>query len=50
MPSAFPSREDLAAGLQMAVHGNYLIFFRLQDEAVRIERIIHGARRIGDLV
>ena len=49
MPSAFPSREDLAVGLQMAVHGNYLIFFLVQEEIVRIERIIHGARRISDL-
>ncbi|NEU71717.1 type II toxin-antitoxin system RelE/ParE family toxin [Hassallia byssoidea VB512170] len=50
MPNAFPRREDLAPGLQMAVHGNYLILFRVQERSVRIERIVHGARRLGDLV
>jgi toxin ParE1/3/4 len=44
------SREDLAPGLQMAVHGNYLILFRAQETLVRIERIVHGARRLSDLV
>lgn len=50
LPTAFPSRDDLAAGVRMAVHGSYLILFRVQDETVRIERIVHGARRLGDLV
>ena len=50
MPNAWTRREDLAPGLQMAVHGNYLILFRVQERSVRIERIVHGARRLGDLV
>lgn len=50
MPTAFPAREDLAPGLQMAVHSNYLILFRIQEDSVRIERIVHGARRLSDLV
>ena len=49
-PEAFPSREDLALGLRMAVHGRYLILFRVLSDAVRVERIVHGARRISDLV
>ncbi len=49
-PSAFPKREDLAPDLQMSVHGNYLILFRVSDDTVRIERIVHGARRMADLV
>src|SRR5207302_5673599 len=28
-------REDLGAGIRMAVHGRYLILFRTNDEAVR---------------
>lgn len=50
MPSAFPSREDIAFGLQMAVHGNYIILFRVQNNTVRIERIVHGARRLQNLL
>ncbi|MDF5721554.1 MAG: hypothetical protein PUP91_13950 [Rhizonema sp. PD37] len=49
MPTAFPSREDLAPGLHMAVHGNYFIFFRLQEHSVRIEGIVQGARRLSDV-
>ena len=50
MPTTFPRREDLAPGLQMAVHGNYLILFQVHNDAVRIERIVHGARRLRDLI
>jgi toxin ParE1/3/4 len=46
-PAAFPVREDLAAGIRMAVHGNYLIFFRRLDKTVRVERVIHGARKLS---
>jgi plasmid stabilization system protein ParE len=28
----------------MAVHRPYLIFFRIEADAVRIERVLHGAR------
>jgi toxin ParE1/3/4 len=45
-PAAFPTRDDLAAGLRMAVHGNYLILFRVVDKTVRVERVIHGARNL----
>lgn len=49
MPNAFPSRDDLAPGLHMAVHRNHLILFRVQEHEVRIERIVHGARRLSDV-
>ena len=45
-PASYPAREDLAAGLRMAVHGRYLILFRANPDEVRIERILHGARRL----
>ena len=48
MPRASPPREDLGPGLRMAVHKNYLILFRVLEDTVRIERIVHGARRIED--
>jgi toxin ParE1/3/4 len=45
-PASYPAREDLAVGLRMAVHGRYLILFRANPDEVRIERILHGARRL----
>jgi toxin ParE1/3/4 len=42
----YPGREDLAPGLRMAALGSYVIFFRVIDGAVRIERVLHGARNL----
>ncbi len=39
-PAAFP------AGIRMAVHGKYLILFRVVEKTVRVERVIHGARNL----
>jgi toxin ParE1/3/4 len=50
MPSAFPKRDDIEPGLKMGVHGNYLILFHTERDTVRIERIVHGARRLQDLI
>lgn len=43
-PLAYPKRADLAPDFRMAVHGPYLILFRIGEEYVEIVRIIHGAR------
>ena len=43
---AYVSREDLAPGLRMAALGSYVIFFRVLDGTVRIERVLHGARNL----
>lgn len=50
LPSGFPKRDDIRPGLQMGVHGNYLILFTTDETAVRIERIVHGARRLRELI
>jgi toxin ParE1/3/4 len=44
LPASFPARDDLAVGIRMSTHGKYLILFRIVENAVRIERVIHGAR------
>lgn len=51
-PEGYPARPDLAEGVRMAVHGRYLLFFRALDDsgAVRIERVLHGARDLPGLV
>jgi plasmid stabilization system protein ParE len=33
----------------MAVHRAYLIFFRVDEREVRIERVLHGARDLREL-
>ncbi len=43
-PASFPARDDLHAGLRSARHGRYLIFFVEAGDAVRIVRVLHGAR------
>jgi toxin ParE1/3/4 len=48
-PLGYVGREDLAPGLCMAALGNYVIFFRVVDDAVRIERVLHGARNLPSI-
>ncbi|HJU19356.1 MAG TPA: type II toxin-antitoxin system RelE/ParE family toxin [Stellaceae bacterium] len=50
-PLNYPAREDLAAGVRMAVFRRYLILFRElpQTNVVRIERVVHGARNLRHL-
>jgi toxin ParE1/3/4 len=49
-PRGFPRRDDLAKGLRQAVHGRYLLLFTADEKGVVIERIVHGARRLEDLI
>jgi toxin ParE1/3/4 len=43
-PLGYTGRERLVPGLRMAPVGSYVIFFRVLDDVVRIERVLHGAR------
>ena len=45
-PLGYAGREDLAPGLRMAALGRYVVFFRVIDSTVRIERVLHGARNL----
>ena len=49
-PRAYQRRDDLAPGLRQAVHGRYLVLFTADEAGVVIERILHGARRLEDLL
>jgi len=42
----YVGRDDLAPGLRMAALDRYVIFFRVIDGVVRIERVLHGARNL----
>ena len=45
-PLGYVGRDDLAPGLRMAALDRYVIFFRVLDDVVRIERVLHGARNL----
>lgn len=49
-PRAYRRRDDLVKGLRQAVQGRYLILFTEDPEGIVIERMIHGARRLDDLI
>ena len=41
-------RPELGEGMKMLPNDRYLIFYRQVDKTVRIERVMHGARDIGE--
>jgi toxin ParE1/3/4 len=45
-PMAYVGREDIAPGLRMATLERYVIFFRILNDDVRIERVLHSARNL----
>ena len=48
-PTGYPSRSELVEGLRLCVHKKYLIFFRVLEKEIRIERILHGAQDVNHL-
>jgi toxin ParE1/3/4 len=48
-PLSFPTREDVSTGLRSALHGNYLILFRIVDDEIHISRVVHGSRDLDSL-
>ena len=45
MPNRFPVARDGPRGsIRKRVHGDYLIFYAVEDDYVEVARIIHGAR------
>ncbi len=49
-PEAAPKRDDIAQGIRMLAHGNYLMFYRIIETEIRIERVLHGARDLSALI
>ena len=49
-PGTAVVRHDVAADLRMLPHGSYMIFYREQEDHVRIERILHRARDVDALM
>lgn len=48
-PMAHQDRSDLGLNLRQKVYKNYLIIFRIGPKAIRVERIVHGARDLKNL-
>jgi toxin ParE1/3/4 len=48
-PRAGPPRPQWGEYIRIAVHGKYLIVYRVRDETVQILRIVHGARDLDTL-
>lgn len=50
-PNRFPMVERYAtAGLRRCRHGNYLIFYRVEEQAVVIVHVLHGARDYPEIL
>ena len=43
-PKIYRLRPEIGVEARLATVGNYVILFRIREDAVRIERVVHGAR------
>lgn len=48
-PLVYQLRPEIGESARLAVHGPYLILFRVSGESVRIERIVYGGRDLTHL-
>jgi toxin ParE1/3/4 len=49
-PLSFPARPEFGQAMRSALHGSYLILFRFDGDEVVIQRVVHGARDIENLL
>jgi len=49
-PSAGRRRDDLRPGIRSFPVGNYLLLYRIEDEDVLIQRVLHGSRDLRALL
>ncbi len=48
-PHAGPPRPFWGDDIRIAIHGKYLIVYRVRDATVQVLRIVHGARDLDAL-
>lgn len=48
-PLAYRLRPEIGEEVRLAVHGRYIILFRLFGQTVRIERVVYGGRDLSQL-
>jgi toxin ParE1/3/4 len=49
-PLGYRKRPELGADMRSCAYGNYVIFFESLSDAVKIVRVLHGARDIDAAV
>ena len=49
-PRLGPARPDIAPDLRLFPLRRYLILYRERPEGVEVVRVIHGMRRLADIV
>ena len=49
-PRLGPSRPDIAPELRYFPVGNYLILYRIISGGVEVVRVVHGARRLSNII
>ncbi|MBS1814973.1 MAG: type II toxin-antitoxin system RelE/ParE family toxin [Acidobacteria bacterium] len=49
-PEHYQLRPDIGPGTRSSTIGSYVILFRITDDIVRIERILHGGRNLSSLL
>lgn len=49
-PNLGRSRDDISAGIRSFPVGNYLILYVPESRGITIVRILHGSRRLQDLI
>jgi toxin ParE1/3/4 len=42
--------DSIRPGLRRSTHGNYLIFYEPRESGICLVRVLHGARKIEDLI
>lgn len=46
-PLGYRQRDELGDGIRSCAHGNYVLFFTSESDALRIVRVLHGARDLA---
>ena len=49
-PRLGPSRPDIALGLRLFLIRRYIILYRELPDGIEVARVVHGMRRLSDLV
>lgn len=49
-PLLYRLRPELGVDARLAVVGHYVVLFRIRQDTVRIERVIHGSRDLAPIL
>jgi plasmid stabilization system protein ParE len=49
-PESYQLRPEIGAEARLATVGSYVILFRIRQNSVRIERVVHGSRDLTPIL